>query len=370
MVSNFDFKVNNFDLIRIFAAFQVALYHGLEHFDLYAGFQATPVFYNFMIFFPGVPIFFVVSGFLISASLERSVSIKSYLINRVVRIYPALWGGLIIFLFTTFIFFDVNLTFAQFFLWFFAQLSILQFYWPEALKEVGATNGVLWTIPVELQFYLTLPVLYYVFNKFKFSKLTLIFIFISFILVNQTYVHYYENLDNAPIALKLFGKTIFPYLYIFLLGVMIQRNMWFVKKYLAGNAHFFLMLYIVVELITYQFELSVLGNFLNPLSVVFLSFLVISFAYSYTSSLTNINRGYDLSYGLYIYHMIFANVLLEIGLFDAVSNLFIMFLLSICCALLSWRFIERPAIKLKSTLNKKVNYSINSMELKKDNNNI
>src|SRR5260221_5801342 len=41
--------------------------------------------------FPGVPIFFVISGFLISLSYERSSSLKSYCRNRVLRIYPGLW---------------------------------------------------------------------------------------------------------------------------------------------------------------------------------------------------------------------------------------------------------------------------------------
>jgi peptidoglycan/LPS O-acetylase OafA/YrhL len=61
--------------------------HSISHLDI-----ATPPWLVKLIYaFPGVPIFFVISGFLISASYERSPGLKSYSRNRVLRIYPGLW---------------------------------------------------------------------------------------------------------------------------------------------------------------------------------------------------------------------------------------------------------------------------------------
>jgi len=54
---------NNFDLIRLFAALQVVVTHG-DRFILNWGGVLSPV----LEFIPGVPIFFLISGFLISAS--------------------------------------------------------------------------------------------------------------------------------------------------------------------------------------------------------------------------------------------------------------------------------------------------------------
>lgn len=50
---------NNFDLIRLFTALQVAILHMDRHLNLNLSFA------NFLAYFPGVPIFFFISGYLI-----------------------------------------------------------------------------------------------------------------------------------------------------------------------------------------------------------------------------------------------------------------------------------------------------------------
>jgi peptidoglycan/LPS O-acetylase OafA/YrhL len=82
-----EFKLNNFDLLRIFAASQVLVCHTVLHLHVFAPQWLMKLIYAF----PGVPIFFVISGFLISLSYERSSGLKSYCRNRVLRIYPGLW---------------------------------------------------------------------------------------------------------------------------------------------------------------------------------------------------------------------------------------------------------------------------------------
>src|SRR5438552_3586792 len=80
-------RTNNFDVLRALAALQVLVRHAIEHLHI-TSLQSTGAFIDY---FPGVPIFFVVSGFLISRSWERAPSVKHYLLNRGLRIYPALW---------------------------------------------------------------------------------------------------------------------------------------------------------------------------------------------------------------------------------------------------------------------------------------
>jgi peptidoglycan/LPS O-acetylase OafA/YrhL len=58
---------NNFDLIRILAASQVLLVHQFNSFKVNMG-DLT-----FVTLFPGVPIFFFISGYLVAISYERSV---------------------------------------------------------------------------------------------------------------------------------------------------------------------------------------------------------------------------------------------------------------------------------------------------------
>ncbi len=65
---------NNFDLIRLLAALQVLLGHGINHLQI-LGYEHI---LNAISFFHGVIIFFVISGFLIT----RSYITKKYQKNR------------------------------------------------------------------------------------------------------------------------------------------------------------------------------------------------------------------------------------------------------------------------------------------------
>lgn len=57
-------RENNFDLIRLFAALQVLLGHGINHLQILGYDEILDV----ISFFPGVMVFFVISGFLITRS--------------------------------------------------------------------------------------------------------------------------------------------------------------------------------------------------------------------------------------------------------------------------------------------------------------
>ena len=73
--------VNNFDLIRLVAATEVAVKHGLVHLGLGGGWLE-----HFSVL-PGVPVFFLISGFLIFQSYRNSNSLGDFALNRAVRIF-------------------------------------------------------------------------------------------------------------------------------------------------------------------------------------------------------------------------------------------------------------------------------------------
>ena len=60
-------RENNFDLIRLFAALQVLLGHGINHLQILGYDEILDV----ISFFPGVMVFFVISGFLITRSARQ-----------------------------------------------------------------------------------------------------------------------------------------------------------------------------------------------------------------------------------------------------------------------------------------------------------
>ncbi len=59
---------------------------------------------------------------------------------------------------------------------------------------------------------------------------------------------------------------------------------------------------------------------------------------------------FDISYGLYLYHMLVANFILKINQFYQFNIFFIYFFLSIVLAFTSWYFIESPILKLKKNI--------------------
>lgn len=80
-------NINNFDLIRLFAATQVAVSHTAQH--LKVEFDWLRIFS----YFPGVPIFFFISGYLIYESYSSipNDKLKVFVTNRFLRLYPALY---------------------------------------------------------------------------------------------------------------------------------------------------------------------------------------------------------------------------------------------------------------------------------------
>jgi peptidoglycan/LPS O-acetylase OafA/YrhL len=206
---------NNFHLIRLIAALQVIVSHCCTFFNL----DAPYVFSLIISWFPGVPIFFFTSGFLISKSYENCNSLKNSYRNRFYRLYPELWVGLIISILTViFSGHTIPITLRNM-LGILAQSSFFQWYGISGISNYGTgiLNVSLWTISIEIQFYIILPFLY----KIKtFDKNYKFFILISlgfiFFQAHQNVNRYYI----AEIDIYHFMKlTILPHFWMFLVGI-------------------------------------------------------------------------------------------------------------------------------------------------------
>lgn len=125
-------KSNCLSLIKLLAAFQVMIGHLIAHLEL----PFPKAIGTALSFYNGVPIFFIVSGFLIWLSIGRSVSYGYYIRKRFWRIYPELWCAVVIEIISIIIFYrgwnpkDL-LAFT------FTQGTILQFWTPDSLRGYG-----------------------------------------------------------------------------------------------------------------------------------------------------------------------------------------------------------------------------------------
>ncbi|MEM6986947.1 MAG: acyltransferase [Pseudomonadota bacterium] len=342
-MEEYNFKRNNFDLIRLVAALQVAIEHGYVHLKLEKGRWLIDI----ISLFPGVPIFFVVSGFLIAASYERSNSMLKYAQNRVLRIYPALWVCFVLSLATVFALYPMHASLLDFSAWTTAQLTIGQFYNPDFMRGygVGVLNGSLWTIPVELQFYLVLPLIYFALRLVKWHVGFIALSMVVLVGINQAYVRF--GVGSEVLLLKLFGVTVMPYLYMFMLGVLLQRNQDFVANHLANKAVFWLLLFLFVSASSAALGFQHKGNYINPVAAVALALMTISLAYTRTRTFSSALAGYDISYGVYIYHMVVLNALIHLDVHSREVQFVLMIALTVLAAAASWRLVEKPALARK-----------------------
>jgi peptidoglycan/LPS O-acetylase OafA/YrhL len=307
-------RENNFDLLRLVAALQVLLAHVFSHFEVNSGW-----FGQLLDHIPGVPIFFTISGFLIMRSYEKNRNNNKYLRNRFLRIFPALW---ICFIFTVVLMITSGVTWHQLcskamLFWSACQVTFAQFWTPDILRGwgCGTPNGSLWTIPVELQFYILIPLVFLSFKKIPIiAKLIVLFIFS--IVVNIILAPFYHM---APtVIIKLLQVSIFPHLFNFLLGGMIYVLWDKIQNHIEGKGMIWLVILLgYILLFGYGLQwvrISYYPNFFGFIYTTLLSITVISLAFTRKYLAHKILRGNDISYGLYIFHMPVVNFFLQINL--------------------------------------------------------
>ncbi len=353
-------RQNNFDLIRLLAALEVMIFHGLTHFQIFLPW-VEPL-KKVIHLIPGVPVFFTLSGFLIFQSVERNRhKMKLYALNRSLRIYPALWMCLLVTIVLMMVSGSLpadrflSLSFVK---WFLAHFTFFQFFNNESVAHwgVGHPNGSLWSISVELQFYVILPLLFFLFFRKERSLLAKNLIIATLMLVSILFKSFQPSvLASSPGLGHLMGVFVLNYLYFFLTGVLIYLNYGFLRPYLENKAKYWLSLYLVY-MIVFHFLLKQIDsvydtNFIGVLGEIILALATVSAAYSSTTLGEKLLKGNDLSYGLYIYHMPVINYFFHQSQYISLGKFLLIMGIIVVIAFLSWKLVEQKMLKLKTKIN-------------------
>ena len=333
---------NNFDLIRLFLAFSVCFAHLGEVSGVSAFLPLANYFYSGI----AVDCFFVVSGFLIFRSFHRSSSIRSYLNKRVRRIYPAYLTVILAVAFLLPLFFSnltENILFSNIWLRYLSSnLVFLNFLQPDlpgifSSNPLQVINAPLWTIKVEIMFYLSVPLIFLLLKK-KRQWLPLCCLYAASVAYSFIFLTMH-NQSGLEVYLKL-EKQLPGQLSFFLSGGGLYLYYPFFKK------HWKILLSAAAVILIAASQNSNIAFPLYPISLATLV-ICVTLIFPY---LGNWGKFGDMSYGVYIYHFPIIQIFTACSLFAARPWLgFIVLIATILfVSFLSYRYIERPFLKRSS----------------------
>jgi len=331
---------NNFDFLRFLLAFIVVIGHiivitGIEEF------QSYKYFFNTYISVTG---FFCISGFLITKSFFNSKNYKDYIVKRAARLLPAyLMVILACFLFLSLIstnsisdYFSNTITYK----YLAANLSFLNFVQP-TLPGVFLKNGIeypvngaLWTLKIEVGFYILLPFILYILNKSKNKSILLVTIYILSVIYNY-YFQYLFTTTNNP-----FYSTLAHQLPAFLSYFTCGIALYYYFDIFIKRKNILFILGTIIYIIEYKLHIEIL----SPMA---LSFIIFAIAYS-NFKLYKFSKHGDLSYGIYIYHFPLINLSLYFGFFDNFNSYLtalILIIILLIISYISWHLLESYFLK-------------------------
>jgi peptidoglycan/LPS O-acetylase OafA/YrhL len=297
---------------------------------------------KFLDFFPGVPAFFFFSGFLIYASYNKSKSNIDYFINRFLRLFPGLLvvclaGVLLVIFYKGYT--GLPLLSQVYVPWFLAQVTLGQAYNPAEFRNigVGVVNGSLWTITVEILFYLSVPIIVFFERYFKYLVHFLFCFSFLFYAVGPDFLSFNFLLNKT--FFDFMSLTPIVWGWMFLSGVLAFKYFDYLKPYLS---YFWLCIPLAFVIAIYGVDNVFFKATGNQLGLIYFSLYVTILLYV-SFGLPHIRLPFDLSYGIYIWHMIAVNFLLVVG----VKNSLFAVLLTIIASIFSWYCVEKPALNLK-----------------------
>jgi len=292
----------------------------------------------------GVDGFFLVSGYLITQSFENSASMFSYLLSRVLRIYPAFMiaFALSIIIVGPLSGADMNALRGTGWMQLYYMLLLAGPILPNAFAGLHYPflNGAMWTIPYEFSCYLFIPT-FGLFGEL-WRRRILVFLLMVLLLVSA-FVPIGNNAFTLPSNFSGPPKDAVRFASLFLSGATF---------------------YIFRDHISYRNDLAIiaaialLGSLFNHATEVLAmgtlgGYLIFWFAFlKCTPRLNRINKETDVSYGVYLYAWPIQNLLIKFV--PGITPLLVMILTTISAAalaILSWNLIEKPSLSFKRRSN-------------------
>ena len=338
MVTAAERRGNAFDLLRLVAALLVVFGHSwvlTGHKDLLTflnGTDAGDI---------GVGVFFLLSGYLVSASWLSDPSPRRFAARRALRIYPAY--ALVVLVLTLVAGpLLTSLSAADYFraggTWKFlaGNLAIfpVQFDLPgvfTAAPYPNAVDGSLWTIRIEVLCYFgvaALGLLGLLRRRWVLFGLAVFLYVFAGVIEMSGYV-------GALIPGMLDNQAAIPIAYF---GVGMVYRAFLGKRTLPWWTLPAAAFYWVVLGFTPAAPLG---------AIVFIAVATFTVAFRAPAALHQPTKGFDLSYGTYLLAFPVQQILVQVGVRESIWNALLTAAIVLVLAAMSWRFVEAPALRHK-----------------------
>jgi peptidoglycan/LPS O-acetylase OafA/YrhL len=332
---------NSFGLIRLIAAITVIFSHAYIIVGSMSVLQPLEGLTGYPLGAHAVHAFFTISGLLVTASLDRQTNITAFVAARFFRIYPGLvvaavlaFIGLVAFVSTA----PMSEIVARSGVSYFAKILIAltgSSTIPgvfEAMPLKGEVNVPIWTLKYEVVCYVTLIAMVFLVRRTKLvtplqASATIACLAGAWMLRGLAY-------NDAHIV-----DHIARFSFSFWVGAMA----WYLRDKIAMRYDVLATL-AVLTIVSMYFHLIVLPHFLI-VTTGYAALMLGQYRYGFMSTFTDRN---DLSYGVYIYGWpIQQTLLLHNPTLTPIPLALIALVIVLPIGYISWRFIEKPALRLK-----------------------
>lgn len=308
-------RIQVLDSLRGIAALAVVLFH------YSIAYSPSDVLFKFKYGYLGVHLFFIISGFVIYMTLEKTKKPFEFIVSRFSRLFPAYWAAVLLTVLVMFFFApDIHIGSFQIL----GNLTMCQ-HW----LLIQDIDGAYWTLGVELSFYAFMFTIF-ITKGIKFIITISIFLLLCFVLT---------NILKIPLLGWLF--PFFIYSNLFISGMIFYK----IRKKDGGlKCH-------VLILISASLQILI-SNSITESSFILLIFIVL---YLFTFDMLEfLNNKFflflgSISYSLYLIHENIGIVLLkylERFQFPYIFRFSVVLTIVIFVAFLISKFIEKPSMNL------------------------